>query len=49
MRIEQFTRQAANTWTLRDYQHADEELKIDSIGVSIPLKGIYERVEFSAA
>ena len=48
IRIEQYTRQADNTWTLRDYQHSDEELKIVSIGVSIPLNRIYERVEFFA-
>jgi Uma2 family endonuclease len=48
IRIEQYARQADNTWTLRDYQHPDEELKIDSIGVSIPLNGIHERVEFFA-
>jgi Uma2 family endonuclease len=47
IRIEHYTRQAGNLWTLRDYQHVDEELKIDSIGVSIPLNGIYERVEFT--
>jgi len=48
IRIEQYTRQADHTWTLRDYQHPDEELKIDSIHVLIPLIGIYERVEFAA-
>ena len=47
IRIEHYTRQVENTWTLRDYQDPGEELKIDSIGVSITLKGIYERVEFS--
>jgi len=47
IRIEQYTRQADSTWTLRDYQRLDEELKIDSIGVSIALNGIYERVEFT--
>jgi hypothetical protein len=29
---------------LRDYQSPDEELKIDSIGVAIPLQRIYRRV-----
>jgi Uma2 family endonuclease len=42
MRIEHFTRQTDNTWTLRDVQQQDEELKIDSIGVSIPLGRVYE-------
>jgi Uma2 family endonuclease len=45
--IEQFTRQADNTWALRDYQQLGEELKIDSIGVRIPLALIYERVELT--
>ena len=44
VRVEQYTRQADGTWTLRDYQSPDEELKIDSIGVAIPLRRIYDRV-----
>jgi Uma2 family endonuclease len=45
-RIEQFTRGDAHTWTLRDYQDASETLLIESIGVSIPLVRLYERIEF---
>jgi len=45
-RVEQYTRGEANTWTFRDYQGADAILAITSIGVSLPLAGIYERVEF---
>lgn len=45
VRIEQYFRQDSNTWTLRDYQGPDEELKMDSIGVSVPLERIYHRVE----
>jgi len=48
IRIEHFTRQADNTWTLRDYQRLEEELRIDSIAVSIPLARIYDRVELAA-
>lgn len=44
VRIEQFTRRPDGIWTLRDYQCPDEELKIDSIGVAIPVSRIYERV-----
>jgi Uma2 family endonuclease len=44
VRVEQYTRQADGTWTLRDYQAPDEELKIESIGVAIPLRRIYDRV-----
>src|ERR1700691_1259644 len=43
-RVEQFTRQPDGAWTFHDYQGPDEELKIDSIGVAIPLRLIYERV-----
>jgi Uma2 family endonuclease len=45
VRIEQYTRQADDTWTLHDYQGRDAEMKIESIGVSIPLRRIYDRVE----
>jgi Uma2 family endonuclease len=45
--VEQFIRQADNTWILRDYPRAEDELKIDSIGVQIPLARIYELVEIT--
>src|ERR1700728_214255 len=41
IRIEQYTRRDANTWTVRDYLHAEEVLAIPSIGVSVPLAAIY--------
>ena len=43
-RIERYTRQPDGTWSLHDYVGPDAELKIDSIGVAIPLRRIYERV-----
>jgi Uma2 family endonuclease len=43
--VEHFTRQPDNTWTLRDYQALGDELRIETIGVSIPLQRIYEGVE----
>jgi Uma2 family endonuclease len=46
IRIEQFTRGDARTWTFRDYQSVGESLVIESIGVSVPLARIYERIEF---
>jgi Uma2 family endonuclease len=46
IRIEQYTRGEANVWTFRDYQGAKENLVIASIQVSLPLSGIYDRVEF---
>jgi Uma2 family endonuclease len=45
-RIEQFTRGDAHTWTFRDYQDASELLLIESIGISVPIARIYERIEF---
>jgi Uma2 family endonuclease len=48
IRIEQYTRGEAGTWTPRDYQSADETLAIESVGVRLPLAGIYERIEFPA-
>jgi Uma2 family endonuclease len=49
IRIEQYTRGEANTWTLRDYQRAEEELRIDSIGTSLLLARIYDRIELPNA
>jgi Uma2 family endonuclease len=49
IRIEQYTRGEANTWTLRDYQRREDELRIDSIGVSLALARIYDRIELPNA
>ena len=45
-RIEQFTRGQAHTWIFRDCQSACEILLIESIGASVPIARIYERIEF---
>ena len=47
VRIEQYTRVQANTWTLREYQEIADMLPIESIGVTVPLARIYERIELS--
>jgi Uma2 family endonuclease len=47
--IEQFTRPPNGVWTVRDYLDMDEELKIDSIGVAIPLRRIYDQVDILPA
>lgn len=47
VQIEQYTRQPDNTWTFRDYQSLDAELKLDSIGVTLPLQRIYDRVDIT--
>ena len=49
IRIERYFRQPDNTWSLRDHQSLQEELKIESIGVSLPLSRIYDRVELPGA
>jgi Uma2 family endonuclease len=49
IRVERYTRQADGDWSLRDYLGPDEELKIDSIGVAIPLRRIYRRVSIPRA
>jgi Uma2 family endonuclease len=45
VRIERFTRQPDGTWALHDYLNPEQELKIDSIGVAIPVRRIYDQVE----
>lgn len=45
MRVERYTRSSGNTWTLRDYAGADATSTIESIGVSLALHRLYERVE----
>lgn len=45
VRVEQYVRQDATTWTLHDYVSMNDELKMDSIGVSLPLHRIYDGVE----
>lgn len=47
--IEQFTRAPNGVWTVRDYLDLGDELKIDSIGVSIPLQRIYDQVDIPPA
>jgi Uma2 family endonuclease len=49
IRVEQYTRGDAGTWTLRDYQRPEDELRIDSIGVSLGLARIYDRIELPNA
>jgi Uma2 family endonuclease len=49
IRIEQYTRQENNLWTLRDYLSLDEQLTVCSIGVSLSMRRIYDCVEFPAS
>jgi len=48
-RVEQYTRQENNLWVLRDYETLDDVLTVASIGISLPMRAIYNRIEFPAA
>jgi Uma2 family endonuclease len=48
LRVEHFTRGGDATWTLRDHQTLDDHSTIASIGVSLPLSRIYDRIELPA-
>jgi Uma2 family endonuclease len=49
VRIEHYSRETDNTWTLHDHEKLQDELKMVSIGVSLPLSRIYDRVELPPA
>jgi Uma2 family endonuclease len=44
-RVEQYIRQDETTWTMRDHTNLDQDLKMDSISVSLPLRRIYDGVD----
>lgn len=46
--VEHHARQADGSWLLREYRQLSDLLKLDSLGISVPLTAIYERVEFEA-
>jgi Uma2 family endonuclease len=48
VRVEQYVRQDATTWTLHDHQGPNAELKMNSIGISLSLERIYEGVDLTA-
>ena len=45
IRIEHYSRQDKNVWTLRDYQSLDEAMTIASVGATLSLARVYDRVE----
>ncbi len=47
--VEHFTRQPDGTWSFHEYEGPNAELKIDSLGVTIPLGRIYARVTIPPA
>jgi Uma2 family endonuclease len=46
---EHYSRELVGAWTFRVYDRLEENLKLDSIGVSLPLARIYDRVELPPA
>jgi Uma2 family endonuclease len=48
VQVEQYIYQDASTWILRDHQGLDAELKLDSIGASLPLRLIYDGVDLES-
>lgn len=48
MLVEHFTRQADNTWLLRDYAVPEDVLVLASIGCTLRLSDIYRKVVFEA-
>jgi Uma2 family endonuclease len=46
--VVQYTRRSDGDWTLRDYRGLDTELKMDSIGATLPLRLIYEGVDLAS-
>jgi Uma2 family endonuclease len=44
--VEHYARQKAAAWLLRAYSQLEEELRIDSLSVAIPLSAIYRGIAF---
>jgi Uma2 family endonuclease len=49
IRIEHFSRQGTNIWTMRAYCSLDETLVIDTINASLPVRSIYDGVDVGTA
>lgn len=45
--VEHFARQSDGSWLLRAYDQAGQSLKVDSLGVQVPLAEIYAGVSFT--
>jgi len=48
VQIEQYVRQDDGSWTLHDHLGLDRELKLDSIGATLPLRLIYDGVDLTS-
>ena len=47
--VERFQRNPDNTWTLKESRGIDAQLSLNSVGISIPVMEIYDKVDFSKA
>lgn len=47
--VERFQRNPDNTWTLTESRGIDSQLALNSVGIAIPLREIYDKVDFSKA
>lgn len=45
IQVEQYIRQDDGTWSLRDHKGKTAELKMDSIGATLPLRLIYDGID----
>lgn len=46
MLVEHYTKQSTGFWTFREITNAEEEVKIESIGLACPVKTLYRGVNF---
>ena len=47
--VERFQRNPDNTWTLTESRGIDAQFALNSVGITIPLREIYDNVDFSKA
>jgi len=47
VQVEQYIRQDDGTWMLRDHKSEEADLKMDSIGATLPLRLIYDGVDLA--
>ena len=45
--VERFQRNPDHTWTLTESRGIDSQLALNSVGITIPLREIYDKVDFS--
>lgn len=48
IRVEQYTRQTEELWTYRAYEESGLMVRLESVGVELPVEEIYAKVDFDA-